>query len=77
MNRNAFLSHDNSDGCGDWQTRRSVRNPELAKAGVRQVHGIVGRRKRHNEFEYEVWWLGTDKDSAEFVPKTELEEMIE
>ena len=27
-----------------------MRDKELAKAGINQVAGIIGRRKRHNEF---------------------------
>jgi len=37
----------------------------------------MGRRKRHNEFEYECYHVGQTKDSAYFIPLNELENMVE
>jgi elongation factor 3 len=56
--------------------RCTVRDPELAKAGINQVEKIVGRRKRHNEFEYECKFVGVSTEGNEFVPMTDLENMI-
>merc|ERR1719253_1172739 len=37
----------------------------------------MGRRKRHNEFEYECWYVGSSKDGAIFIPLNELDNMVE
>jgi len=57
--------------------RCTVRDPELAKAGIRQVEKIVGRRKRHNEFEYECKFVGVGEEGNDFVPLDELENMMD
>jgi len=59
------------------EKRITVKDPELAKAGINQIGGIMGRRKRHNEFEYECYHVGQPKDSAYFIPLNELENMVE
>jgi len=56
--------------------RCTVRDPELAKAGINQVEKIIGRRKRHNEFEYECKFVGVSEEGNDFVPLDELENMI-
>ena len=61
----------------DELKRITVRDPELAKVGINQIAGVMGRRKRHNEFEYEVWYVGSSKENAVFVPLNELENMVE
>jgi len=59
------------------EKRITVRDPELAKAGIQQIHRILGRRKRHNQFEYECQYIGCDKDAAEFVPLDDLDNYVE
>mmetsp|Transcript_44678 Transcript_44678/g.82757 ORF Transcript_44678/g.82757 Transcript_44678/m.82757 type:complete len:636 (-) Transcript_44678:248-2155(-) len=56
--------------------RTTVRDPELAKAGINQVEKILGRRKRHNEFEYECKFVSVSEEGNLFVPMDELENMI-
>ena len=57
--------------------RMTVRDPELKKAGINQIEKIIGRRKRHNEFEYECKFVGVGEDGNDFVPITDLENMME
>jgi len=56
--------------------RMTVRDPELKKAGINQVKKILGRRKRHNEFEYECEFVGVSEEGNEFVTLTDLENMM-
>jgi len=59
------------------EKRRTVRDPELAKVGIRQIEDVVGRRSRHNEFEYECKFVGVESEGNEFVTITDLENMID
>jgi elongation factor 3 len=56
--------------------RMTVRDPELKKAGINQVKKILGRRKRHNEFEYECEFVGVSEEGNDFVSLTDLENMM-
>jgi len=51
---------------------------DVAMGGVRQIKQLVGRRTRHNEYEYEVKWAYQDGTSMEdshnlYVPRIVLE----